>query len=51
MNVIDLTDDRRVVAEWGQSDAVLVDGKNLQQGPPPSYEAIRKAIARRVARL
>lgn len=45
------TSDRRVVAEWGQADAVLVDGKNLQKGPPPSYEAIRKAIARRVARL
>jgi GNAT superfamily N-acetyltransferase len=45
------TSDRRVVAEWGQSDAVLVDGKNLQKGPPPSYETIRKAMARRVARL
>ena len=30
------------------SDAVFVDGKNLQKGPPPSYEKIRKAIARKL---
>jgi GNAT superfamily N-acetyltransferase len=45
------TSSRAAVAEWGVTDAVLVDGRNLQKGPPPSYEAIRKAIARRVARL
>lgn len=45
------TSSREAVAEWGISDAVLVDGRNLQKGPPPSYEAIRKAIAKRVARL
>jgi GNAT superfamily N-acetyltransferase len=42
------TSDRDSLAEWGMTDAVLVDGKNLQKGPPPSYEKIRKAIARRV---
>ena len=41
------TSERSAVAEWGVSDAVFVDGKNLQKGPPPSYEKIRKAIARR----
>lgn len=30
------------------ADAVLVDGKNLQEGPPPSYEKIRIAISKRV---
>jgi GNAT superfamily N-acetyltransferase len=45
------TSDSGSVAEWGVADAVLVDGRNLQKGPPPSYETIRKAIARRVARL
>ncbi len=39
------------VAEWGVSDAVFVDGKNLQKGPPPSYEKVRKTIAKRIARL
>jgi GNAT superfamily N-acetyltransferase len=45
------TSTRDAVAEWGVSDAVFVDGKNLQKGPPPSYEAIRKTIAKRAARL
>jgi GNAT superfamily N-acetyltransferase len=42
------TSERSSVAEWGVSDAVFVDGKNLQKGPPPSYQKIYKAIARRV---
>ena len=45
------TSARRAVAEWGVADAVFVDGKNLQKGPPPSYAKIRKAIAKRVVRL
>jgi len=45
------TSTRDAVAEWGITDAVLVDGRDLQRGPPPSYERIRKVIARRVARL
>jgi len=44
------TSERVTVAEWGLSDAVLVDGKNLQKGPPPSYDKIYKAIARRAHR-
>ncbi len=42
------TSTRDKVAEWGRSDEVLVDGKKLQTGPPPSYEKIRKIIAKRV---
>jgi GNAT superfamily N-acetyltransferase len=49
-NEID-TSQRSAVAEWGVSDAVLVDGKNLQKGPPPSYEKIHKAISKRAGRL
>lgn len=45
------TSTRDAVARWGISDAVLVDGHNLQKGPPPSYEKIRQVIAKRVARL
>jgi len=45
------TSERSAVAEWGRSDAVLVDGRNLQKGPPPSYDAIRKAMAKRLRRL
>jgi hypothetical protein len=42
------TSTRDAVAEWGIADAVLVEGKSLQKGPPPSYQKIHKAIAKRV---
>lgn len=45
------TSDRATVADWGLSDAVLVDGRNVQKGPPPSYEKIRRIIEKRVNRL
>lgn len=45
------TSARSSVAEWGATDEVLVDGKSVQWGPPPSYRKIRQAIARRVNRL
>jgi GNAT superfamily N-acetyltransferase len=37
--------------QCGHSDCVFVDGKNLQKGPPPSYEKILKTIEKQVARL
>jgi GNAT superfamily N-acetyltransferase len=45
------TSERSAVAQWGLSDAVLVDGKTLQKGPPPSYQQIHKAIAKRLRAL
>jgi GNAT superfamily N-acetyltransferase len=45
------TSSRAAVAEWGIADAVFVDGKNVQKGPPPSYDKIRSLIAKRVKRL
>jgi GNAT superfamily N-acetyltransferase len=42
------TSERSAVAEWGVADAVFVDGKALQKGPPPSYEKIHSVIAKRV---
>jgi len=42
---------RCAVAEWGNSDSVLIDGKAVQNGPPPSYEKIRSTIEKRVRRL
>jgi len=44
------TSDRSAVAEWGRSDTVLLDGTDLQKGPPPSYEKIRKTMARKLRR-
>jgi len=45
------TFDRAVFREWGEPDAIFVDGKSLRMGPPPSYDRIRKAIAKRVKKL
>jgi len=45
------TSNRDSVAKWGIADAVLIDGKNVQKGPPPSYEKIHDLIAKRVKRL
>lgn len=44
------TSERNSVAEWGRSDVVLVDGKPLQKGPPPSYAKVCKTMAKRARR-
>jgi GNAT superfamily N-acetyltransferase len=45
------TSEHRTVAEWGLADAVFVDRKPLNVGPPPSAEKLRKVIGKKVARL
>ncbi len=45
------TSERSAVAEWGVSDAVFVDGKNVQKGPPVGYEKIHRMIAKRARKL
>jgi NurA-like 5'-3' nuclease len=45
------TSEPSAVARHGISDAVLVDGAPVQKGPPPSYDAIVKAIEKRLSRL
>jgi N-acetylglutamate synthase-like GNAT family acetyltransferase len=45
------TFDRNVAAEWGISDALFVDGRQIRTGPPPSYEKIKQAIAGRLRKL
>jgi len=45
------TSDRYILEEWGISDDLFIDGKKVRNGPPPSYERIRRKIARRVKRL
>jgi GNAT superfamily N-acetyltransferase len=45
------TFDRATFKEWGEPDAIFIDGKGLRMGPPPSYEKIRKSIAKRVKKL
>lgn len=45
------TSERGTFLEWGISDALFIDGKQVRTGPPPSEEKIRKLIARRVRKL
>jgi N-acetylglutamate synthase-like GNAT family acetyltransferase len=45
------TRDREIFLEWGISDALFIDGKQVRTGPPPSYEKIKKKIEKRVQKL
>jgi hypothetical protein len=45
------TAEHAVVAEWGLSDALFVDGKQVRTGPPISPERLRRTLRRRVAHL
>ena len=38
-------------AEAAGWDAVFIDDKELRSGPPPSYEKIKKRIAKKVKKL
>ena len=42
---------RETILEWGTSDALFIDGKQVRTGPPPSYEKIKKKIAKRAKGL
>jgi len=42
------TFDREVFLEWGIPDALFIDSKQVWTGPPPSYDKIKKLIAKRV---
>jgi len=42
---------REVFLEWGIADALFIDNKQVRTGPPPSFEKIKKKIARRVRKL
>jgi hypothetical protein len=37
---------QETIVDWGTSDALFVDQKQVRTGPPPSYEKIRKRIAK-----
>lgn len=49
-NAVD-TLDERTRREWGISDALYIDGKQIRTGPPPSYEKITSLIRKRLKRL
>lgn len=45
------TYDRNIFLEWGISDALFIDGKQIRTGPPPPYKKIHKKIAKRVKKM
>jgi len=45
------TFDRDVLKEYGIPDGLFIDENQIRTGPPPSYEKIRKLIAKRVKKL
>ncbi len=45
------TTEKEVVREWGITDALYIDGKEMRVGPAPSFDKIRKKINKRVRYL
>lgn len=45
------TFNREVFLEWGIADALFIDEKQVRTGPPPSYDKIRRLIAKQVRKL
>lgn len=45
------TFEKEVFLEWGISDALFINEKQIKTGPPPSYNKIKKKIARRIKKL
>lgn len=45
------TMDEKVFSEWGITDALFIDGRQVRTGPPPSYDKLKKLIAKRVKKL
>lgn len=45
------TAERATFLEWGISDALLIDGKEVRTGPPPFYEKLRGLIENRAGKL
>lgn len=42
---------REAIREWGLSDGLFVDDRNIYKGPPLPYEKIRKIIEEKVRKL
>lgn len=42
--------DRDTFVEWGRSNSIFIDGRQVNTGPPPTYEKLHKLIERQVRR-
>ena len=45
------TFERDIFLEWGISDAVFLDGREITKGPPLKYDKVRKKIEKKVRKL
>jgi len=45
------TVDKKTKDEWGLTDALFIQGKKLNTGPPPSYKKIKKKIEKAVKKI
>ncbi|MDH3364422.1 MAG: GNAT family N-acetyltransferase [Thermoplasmata archaeon] len=45
------TSERSTFLEWGINDGLFIDDKVVRTGPPPTYEKLRRLIAKRLRRL
>lgn len=43
--------DRRIVEEWGITDGIYIDGKEVRTGPPPKYEKVYRKIEKRAGKI
>ncbi len=45
------TSSRAAIREWGLSDGLFVDDRNIYKGPPLSYDKLRSIIGKKVRKL
>jgi hypothetical protein len=45
------TFEKSTIDHWGISDALYIDDKQINTGPPPSLEKIRKKILKKVKKI
>jgi hypothetical protein len=43
------TSEHATVADWGLSDALFVDGKQVMTGPPLTADRLRRIVRKRLA--
>jgi hypothetical protein len=45
------TRDKTILDEWGISDGLFIDGKEINTGPAPSYKKLMKKINNRAKKI
>ena len=45
------SEDRENLEAWGICDAVFVNGKKLQYGPPPGYDKLKRIVEARIQKI